>query len=57
MSSSNQIHDYEIPSNVAGDYDNCGLDLAKQEQDEDFYDNVSGPVSTISRTVYSTYGY
>ena len=46
MSSRN--NDYEL-SVISGDYDYGSLDLEKQEQDEDFYDDVALPEKSISR--------
>ena len=48
MSSYARNNDYEL-SVISGNYDYAGLDLAEQEQDEDFYDDVALPVNTISR--------
>ena len=48
MSLNDQIDDNEVQSNVTGDHDYSDVDLAKQEQDEDFNDNIPGPVSMIS---------
>ena len=46
MSSRN--NDYEL-SVISGNYDYGSLDLEKQEQDEDFYDDVALPEKALSR--------
>ena len=51
MSSSTQINGYEVPSIVEGDHDYAGLNLAKQEQDDNAYDRrIPAIVNTISKS-------